>query len=80
MKFCSTHSLVPWPVDEISYCGWLHVLAARIKVASMSMYMAGVRDSSILGGHGWALTGSEMVRRTVRFLSLIPISEPTRPY
>jgi hypothetical protein len=68
VKFCTMRDLLPWPVDEITYCGWLHVTAARIKVKSMNMYMAGVRDASILQGHGWRMTGNEMVRRTMRFL------------
>jgi len=67
-RFCTERSLRMWPVDEISYCGWLHVTTRRIKVASLDMYMAGVRDASILEGHGWHMPGNEMVRRTMRFL------------
>ena len=67
-RFCENRALRPWPVDEITYCGWLHVTARRIKISSMAMYMAGVRDASILAGYPWHLRGNEMVRRTMRYL------------
>jgi hypothetical protein len=68
VRFCVKRGLQPWAVDPIVYCGWLHVTAARIQMSSLSMYMAGVRDTSILEGYGWHMTGNEMVRRTMRFL------------
>jgi hypothetical protein len=68
LRFCYNRALSPWPVEEITYCGWLHVTARRIKISSMAMYMAGVRDTAILEGHTWQLRGSEMVRRTMRYL------------
>ena len=68
VRFNSNRGLAPWPVDEVTYCGWLHVTADRIKMSSMNVYMAGVRDASILVGHGWDMTDNESVRRTMRFL------------
>lgn len=68
LRYCSTRSLRPWEVDEIAYCGWLHITARRIKIKSLDMYMAGVRNASIMEGYGWALSKNEMVRRTIRFL------------
>ena len=68
VSFCNVRSLRPWPVDQVTFCGWLHVSARRIQISSLSMYMAGVRDSSILLGHGWDLHGNEMVRRSLRYL------------
>jgi len=66
--FCHKRGINPWPAEEVVYCGWLHILAARIQMQSMGVYTAGVRDSSILEGHGWNMTGNEFVRRTMRFL------------
>ena len=68
LRFCEKRAIEPWPVDELVYCGWLHVTAARIRMTSLGVYMAGVRDASILEGHGWFMTGNESVRRTMRFL------------
>jgi hypothetical protein len=68
IRFCKARGLVPWPPDTLAYCGWLHVTAARIKVASLGVYMSGVRDACILEGYTWHLTGHEFVRRTMRFL------------
>ena len=68
MRFCHARGLRPWPIDQVTFCGWLHVSARRIKISSLDMYMAGVRDCSILLGHGWDLTGNEMVRRSLRYL------------
>jgi hypothetical protein len=67
-RFCDSHGLTAFPVCAVSYCGWLHVEAKRIKVSSLGMYKAGVRDASILAGHGWEMTDNELVRRTMRFL------------
>ena len=66
--FCSHRGLRAYPVDVVSYCGWLHVTAARILVSSMGMYMAGVRDASLLAGHGWYMSGHDHVHRTMRYL------------
>ena len=68
VRFCRVRGLTPWPVDEVAFCGWLHVTADRIMMSSTGMYMAGVRNASILEGHGWDMTGNESVRRTIRFL------------
>jgi hypothetical protein len=68
VTFCLARSLCPWPTDQVCFCGWLHVSARRLKMTSLSMYMAGVRDCSILLGHGWHLAGNEMVRRSLRYL------------
>jgi hypothetical protein len=68
IRFCEARGLDPWPVDEVTYCGWLHVTAARIKMSSLGMYMAGVRNSSILFRHEWDMAGNEMVRRSMRYL------------
>ena len=66
--FCADRGLRPFPVNAVAYCGWLHVKARTVKVTSLRMYMAGVRDASLLGGHGWHLSGHDLVRRTMRFL------------
>ena len=68
VRFCRGRGLQPWPVDEVSYCGWMHVVAKRIKVTSLGMYMAGVRNASILEGWSWDTSKMELVRRTMRFL------------
>ena len=68
VRFCRNRGLQPWPVDQITFCGWLHASACRIKISSLSMYMGGVRDTSILLNHGWSLSGNEMVRRSLRYL------------
>ena len=68
VKFCSSRGLKPWPVLEVTYCGWLHVQAAQIAMSSMDMYMAGVRDAAILEGGVWDSDSMELVRRTMRFL------------
>jgi hypothetical protein len=68
LKFCRKRGITPWPVTEVEYCGWLHTLLTHIKIQSVGVYMAGVRDASILGGHAWEMTGNEFVRRTMRFL------------
>ena len=44
IKFCQARGLAPWPVDQVTFCGWLHVSARRLKISSLDMYMAGVRD------------------------------------
>ena len=66
--FCHNRSIPDYPVDPVTYCGWLHWQAKRILISSLGMYMAGVRNASILLDHGWALTGNESVRRTMRYL------------
>ena len=68
IRFCEIRALTPWPVDEVAYCGWLHVTSDRIMMSSTGMYMAGVRNASILEGHGWDMFANESVRRTMRFL------------
>jgi hypothetical protein len=65
VRFCVKRGLEPWAVDVIAYCGWLNVTADRIQMDSLSVYMAGVRDTSTLQGYGWNMTGNEMVRRTM---------------
>ena len=76
LRFCFKRGLIPWPVDQVTFCGWLHVSARRILMSSLETYMAGVRDCSILLGHGWSLSGNEMVRRSLRFLKR---KHPARP-
>jgi hypothetical protein len=68
VQFMESRSLRPWPVTPVEYCGWLHTLPPRVQVPSMRVYKAGVRDASILEGHGWPMEGNEFVRRTMRFL------------
>jgi hypothetical protein len=69
IAFCKKRGIEPWPVDDIVYCGWLHVTAGRgILMTSVGVYMAGVRDASIIEGHDWRMTGNEALRRTMRFL------------
>ena len=52
LRFCAARGLIPWPVDQVTFCGWMHVTARRIQMNSLEMYMAGIRDRSILMGHG----------------------------
>ena len=66
--FMESRGLQPWPVTPVEYCGWLHTLPPGVQVPSMKVYKAGVRDASILEGHGWPMEGNEYVRRTMRFL------------
>ena len=69
VEFCERRGLQPWPVLEVEFCGWLHVLCARwTRAVSIGAYRSGVRNSSILGGFGWSIDRSELVHRTVRFL------------
>ena len=57
--FCLNRGLSPWPVCQVALCGWMHVTSKRIVIPSMRVYMEGIRDASILGGHGWDLKGNE---------------------
>jgi hypothetical protein len=67
-RFCHRRGLPPMPVDPVTYCGWLHVTSDRILMTSLTTYMAGIHDASVLAGHGWSLSANEMVRRTMRYL------------
>jgi hypothetical protein len=66
--FCRRRGLAKYPVDQVSFCGYLHTAAKRIMMSSLGVYMAGIKDAAILAGYGWSLTGNEMVRRTMRYL------------
>jgi hypothetical protein len=54
--------------DELWFCGWLLRIATTVKVTSMRMYTAAVQYSQVNEGFQWELAGSEMLRRTLRFL------------
>ena len=77
LRFCAARGLAPWPVDQVTFCGWLHVTARRILMSSLETYMAGIRDRSILMGYGWDLSGNEMVRRSIRYLRRKHPAKPT---
>ena len=49
-KFCQQRgiSVYNYPVEATTYCDWLHTTAARIKISSMDMYMAGLPLSRCL--------------------------------
>ena len=68
LRFCADRGIVPWPPPVIAYCGWLHQTAKRIKMTSIDMYKAGVRNACILEGHGWPLENDLLVQRTLRYL------------
>ena len=68
LRFCAERGLEPWPPDTISFCGWLHATAKRIKVASIDMYKAGVRTECILRGLGWPLEADLIVAKTLQYL------------
>ena len=68
LRFCKIRRLDPWPVSDVTFCGWLIVLSSTVQVSSMGMYLAGVKYNSGLLGHRWTLDGSDLVRRTMRWL------------
>ena len=68
LKFCRNRHLEPWPVEAVTYCGWLHTLLTHVQIQSVGTYTSGVRDASILEGHPWHMTGDEYVYRTMRYL------------
>ena len=66
--FCSVRGLQAFPVEAITFCGWLITLASRVRVSSFPVYTSGVRYAQGLLGFPWLLRGNECVRRTIRWL------------
>jgi hypothetical protein len=69
--FCKRRDLQPWPVQEIVFIGWLHVVTRAILTTSLDLYCAGVRDFQLshFGSGSWDTIGkSELVLRTKRYL------------
>jgi hypothetical protein len=68
LRFCSDRGLEPWPVSEVVLAAWLHFIVVTVAVSSMGVYMAGLAYYQGLMGMPWRLAGSELVRRTMRYL------------
>jgi hypothetical protein len=79
VSFCQIRDLDPWPVDEIVFCAWIHVLCRSVLTTSMGSYLAGVRDYHILHWGKWLLEGNEAVRRTKIYVRKLYPSNPVAP-
>jgi hypothetical protein len=66
--YCYVHGLVSYPVDPISFVGWIVYVAMQISVASVKVYCAGVRSAQIDGGFVWDLEGNQLVARAMRYV------------
>jgi hypothetical protein len=66
--YCSVHNLPPYPVDPISFVGWIVWMAMLISVASVKVYCAGVRSAQIDKGFVWDLEGNQVVARAMRYI------------
>lgn len=69
--FCDDYAVDPYPVDELWLCAWLLRLSTSVRHTSMRMYLAGVHFAHVNNGHRWELQGSEMVRRTLRYIKRV---------
>jgi hypothetical protein len=68
LRFCADRGLEPWPVSDVVLAAWLHFIVVTVAVSSMGVYMAGLAYYQGLMGLPWRLLGSEVVRRTLRYL------------
>jgi hypothetical protein len=67
-QYCTVHGLTPYPVDPISFVGWIVWIAMHISVASVKVYCAGVRSAQIDNGFVWNLEGNQLVARAMRYI------------
>ena len=70
VRFCEVRLLRAWPAKDVNVAGWLHTLATTVAVGSMGMYLSGIKYFHEMRGDKcrWQLDGSEVIRRTLRFL------------
>ena len=69
LNFCTLYRVPsPFPVDELWFCAWLVRIATTVQVPSFRVYTAAIQYSHVNAGFKWVLRGSEMVRRTLRYL------------
>jgi hypothetical protein len=66
--YCQVHTLVPYPVDPISFVGWIVWVSMQISVPSVKVYCAGVRSAQIDAGYVWDLEGNQLVARAMRYI------------
>jgi hypothetical protein len=66
--FCRARDIVPFPVDEMWLAAFVRFKAMFVCSSSLKMYLAGIRYHQELSGFPWALSGSELLRRVLRFV------------
>jgi hypothetical protein len=75
-SYCTCYELTPWPTKEMVVAGWLHYMIVTVGVQSLGMYVAGLQYQQGLMGLPWTLGGSEVLRRTTRYLKrMFPVKQ-----
>lgn len=58
----------PFPVDAVWLCAWIVYVCMDISVASVKVYLQGIKYGQGCHGSPWTLDGDERLRRTLRWV------------
>ena len=67
-RFCAARGFTPFPVDPFVLSAFMVHEARWISLASLKLYLSGIRSASIDRGFSWLLDGDPVCSRTLRSL------------